>query len=115
MAQYNFNLDELDSLGTLDKAQRKERLALNRKSHRQTNTFNPSIGESVVEGYDPSNSVDSDHTPPVQGSKAYSQSSSESSSSSQSEGGGPVNFQRFKEILMINNSIVDVRITNVCR
>ena len=83
MAQDNFNLEELDSLGTLDKAQRKERLAANRKSQRQANTFNPNIGEYIVERYDPSNSFDSDHTPPVQGSKAYSQSSSESSSSSQ--------------------------------
>jgi hypothetical protein len=88
MAQQGFNPEEEDSLGTLDKykARRKERLLENLKAQRPSNTFNPTTGESTVEG-DDSRSGNSDHTPSARGRNSSSHSSSSTSSSeSHSEG-----------------------------
>jgi hypothetical protein len=80
MAKQNFNPDEEDSVGTLDKARRKEHL----KAHlaqRPADTYNPATRKSTVEG-DDSQSGASDHTPAAKGKNTSSQSSSSSSTSS---------------------------------
>ena len=85
MAPANFNLEGVDSLGTLEKEKLKERLvAAIRKEHRATKTFDPITKISSIDGEDASgSSSDSENTPPTKGgSKAeYSSSSTHSDSS----------------------------------
>ena len=80
MAQQKLNMDEEDSLGTLDKARTKELLREHLKSQRPSNTYNPATRESTVEG-DDSRSGISDHTPPARGKTASSKNSASSLSS----------------------------------
>ena len=84
MAQANFNLEEVDSVGTLEKEKLKERLVTAiRKEHRATETFDLITRISSIDGEEASgSSSDSENTPPTKGgSKAVSSSTSTHSNS----------------------------------